>query len=162
MRAERFSEDDLQRVQVLGLCRFSYPAELNGFQTRHKTMNERRAYLYSTKRLEESLFLFEHLLLPGIENQSNDDFTLMLLLGDDFPGLYRERLLALLADVPQVKPVFRASGPHRLVYRDLFLEERDPRANVVAEFRLDDDDAVAVNYVQTIRRLLPKLRPLFS
>ena len=29
-------------VQVLGLCRFSYPAALEGFQTRHETMEARR------------------------------------------------------------------------------------------------------------------------
>ena len=153
---------EVRRVQVLGLCRFSYPGELKGFQTRHKTMDERLAHLYSPRRLEARFFFLEHLLLPGIRHQTNDDFTLLLLMGDSFPKMYRERLLTLVADVPQIKPIFREPGPHRQVYRDLFLEARDHSADVVAEFRLDDDDAVAVNYVQTIRRLLPNLRPLFS
>ena len=83
-------------------------------------------------------------------------------MGDDFPDNFRERLLSLVADVPQIKPVFRESGPHRSVYRDVLREARNPNAEVIAEFRLDDDDAVAVNFVQSIHRELPLLRPLFS
>jgi len=148
-------------LQVLGLCRFSYPAELEGFQTRHATMEERRAALYAPERLETRLFWFEHLALPGLRAQARDDFTLLLLLGEDFPQPYHDRLLAMIADVPQIRPVYRPTGPHRLVYREILTAARDPGAEMVAEFRLDDDDAVAVSYVQMIRRAAPQIRPLF-
>lgn len=152
---------DRPKVQVLGLCRFSYPAELEGFQTRHATMEERRAALYAPERLETRLFWLEHIALPGLRAQTRDDFTLLLLLGEDFPQPYHDRLLAMIADVPQIRPVYRPTGPHRLVYREILQAARDPGADMVAEFRLDDDDAVAVNYVQMIRRAVPQIRPLF-
>ncbi len=149
-------------IQVLGLCRFSYPAELDGFQTRHETMADRLDYLYSPERLATRMFWFEHILLPSIRSQTTSEFTLLLLLGEDFPEPWRSRLLELVADVPQIRPVFRPTGPHRLIYREVMLSARDADAKVVAEFRLDDDDAVAVNYVQMIRRMFTQLRPLFQ
>lgn len=149
-------------VQVLGLCRFSYPAALEGFQTRHETMAERRAALYAPERLDTRLLWFEHILLPGIRAQTRDDFTLLLLLGDDLPEPWAGRLRDLVADVPQIRPVTRPpGGAHRLIYREILREARDPDAIAVAEFRLDDDDAVAFNYVQMIRRQFGLLRPVF-
>ena len=38
------------RVQVIGLCRFSYLGE-RGFQIGHETLEERRAFLYDPGRL---------------------------------------------------------------------------------------------------------------
>lgn len=152
---------DDPRVQVLGLCRFSYPAELEGFQTRHETMEDRRAALYDPARMETRLFWFEHIALPGLRAQTRDDYTLLLLIGEDMPGPYHDRLLAMIADVPQVRPVYRPTGPHRQVYREILTEARDRDAEMVAEFRLDDDDAVAVNYVQMIRRHVAQVRPMF-
>jgi len=152
---------DAVNLQVLGLCRFSYPAELEGFQTHHATMAERRAALYSPARMETRLFWFEHIALPGLRAQTRDDFTLLLLMGEDMPQPWHDRLLAMIADVPQIRPVYRPTGPHRLVYREILHAARDPAADMVAEFRLDDDDAVAVNYVQMIARAVPQIRPLF-
>ena len=39
-------------MQVIGLCRFSYPA-FGGFQVEHETIEERIADLYGAARLEE-------------------------------------------------------------------------------------------------------------
>ena len=37
-------------MQVIGLCRFSYPA-IGGFQVEHDSIEERIAFLYAEKRL---------------------------------------------------------------------------------------------------------------
>ncbi|MCP3879258.1 MAG: hypothetical protein GY701_12850, partial [Sulfitobacter sp.] len=50
-------------MQVLGLCRFSYPA-LGGFQVGHDSTADRIAYLYDPARLEERFRLFETVALP--------------------------------------------------------------------------------------------------
>ncbi|WP_166417996.1 glycosyltransferase [Cochlodiniinecator piscidefendens] len=138
-------------IQVLGLCRFSFPATLDSFQTRHTTMEERRAYLYSTDRLELRCHWFEHMALPALKAQTDKRFTLLLLFGDDFPEPYRSRMLDMIRDVKQIVPVFRPSQPHRDLYRELMTDARYPNARVVAEFRLDDDDAVAVDFVAQTR-----------
>lgn len=148
-------------VQVLGLCRFSYPAELEGFQTRHQTMDQRRAALYALERMETRLFWFEHIALPGIKAQSHPDFTLLLLMGEDIPDPWHSRLRALIDPVPQIVPVYRPTGPHRQIYREILRAARDPKAEAVAEFRLDDDDAVALNYVMNIRRNFGQVRQIW-
>jgi hypothetical protein len=149
------------RVQVQGLCRFSFPCT-GGFKKYHDDLGERRAALYATARLNQRLAWFQHVALPGLHAQTDADFTLHLLLGQDLPQPWRDRLLEMIADLPQIVAQFRPSGDHRAVCRVVLLSGRDPRADTVAEFRLDDDDAVAVNYVQSLRRNWPRVRKLVS
>ena len=150
-------------MQVVGLCRFSYPANINAFQTRHKDMAERKAALYAPDRLAARTFLFENVLLPGVRAQSDPDFTLLLLLGEDLPEPWRSRILGAISDAPQIKPVFRPAGlVHRDLYRDLFLAERDAAAGLVAEFRIYDDDALAHDFVERLRKAEPLLASLVN
>ncbi len=150
-------------MQVVGLCRFSYPANINAFQTRHKDMADRTAALYAPDRLAARTFLFENFLLPGLRAQTDPDFTLVLLMGEDLPEPWRSRILGAIADVPQIKPVFRPAGlVHRDLYRDLLLDERDAAAGLVAEFRIDDDDALAHDFVERLRRAGPLLASLVN
>ena len=50
-------------VQVVGLCRFSYPA-FGGFQLEHDTIAAREAFLYAPQRIKERFQSFEALTLP--------------------------------------------------------------------------------------------------
>ncbi|KAA9004771.1 glycosyltransferase [Histidinibacterium aquaticum] len=145
-------------LQVLGLCRFSYPA-LQGFQTAHDDIEARRAALYDPARLDLRLTWFEHVCLPGLANQTNPHWTLLLLLGDDFPEPWRSRLEALIAEVPQIVPVYRPPGNHRAVCGEVLRAARDRAATWVAEVRMDDDDAVATDFVERLRADWPRVRP---
>ena len=58
---------------------------------------------------------------------------------------------AAVADLPQVRLVYRPTGDMRDTCREVMLEARDPDADVVAEFWLDDDDAIARNFVTRAR-----------
>lgn len=146
-------------VLVQGLCRFSFPCT-GGFKKYHESLEERRAALYAPKRLDERTLWFEHIFLPPLRAQSDKDFTLHLLLGEDFPDPWRSRVEAAIADVPQVKAHWREPGDHRAICRDVLWGGRDATRAVVAEFRLDDDDAVAVDYVQQLRRSWGKVARL--
>lgn len=138
-------------VQIQGLCRFSFPCT-GGFKKYHDSLEERRAALYAPTRLDERTLWFEHIFLPPLRAQSDTDFTLHLLLGEDFPDPWRSRVEAAIKDVPQVQAHWREPGDHRAICRDVMWGGRDVNRSVVAEFRLDDDDAVAVDYVQQLRR----------
>ena len=81
-------------MQVIGLCRFSYPA-LGGFQRAHENIEQRKAYLYSKTRLQNRLRLFQCINLPSIVGQTDPDFTYLILTGDDLPEWALERLLEL-------------------------------------------------------------------
>ncbi|MFD1343552.1 putative rhamnosyl transferase [Litorisediminicola beolgyonensis] len=137
-------------MQVIGLCRFSYPAE-GGFQVEHSSLEERKAYLYAPERMEERLRVFELMCLPAFEAQTDPDFTLVVLIGDSLPPRYLSRLMELTARMPQVQIAARPPGPHRAVCQSVLNEaRRDPSAPCL-QFRHDDDDAVSVEFVEQLR-----------
>lgn len=86
-------------MQIIGLCRFSYPA-LGGFQVEHEGVAERSAYLYEPARMDERFRHFETIMLPSIAAQTEKDFTFIIVIGDNLPDLYQERLFDLCADIP--------------------------------------------------------------
>lgn len=145
------------RDQVIGLCRFSYPA-LGGFQRQHESPQARARFLYAPARLEERFRLFETLTLPAIRGQTDPDFAFLVVIGEDFPQ--RPRLEALLADVPQA--VLRAypPRPHRQVMRAAINTLRDADAPLSLQFRLDDDDAVNLRFVARLREVAREARGL--
>ena len=49
-------------MQILGICRFSYPA-LGGFQIEHDSIEERCDYLYAPEQLDMRFSCFETLTL---------------------------------------------------------------------------------------------------
>lgn len=153
---------DRPRVQVIGLCRFSYLGS-GGFKVLHDgTLDQRRAMLYDPARLEARMVWFEQVFLPGISHQTDPDFTMLILAGTDFPEPWRSRLEWLIHPHPQFRMVYRPPGNHREVCADVMREVVEPDADVLAEFRLDDDDGVAVDYVAELRRDFTLLRDLYA
>lgn len=118
--------------------------------------------LYAPDRLAQRFLWFEHILLPSIRHQTDPDFTLIVLIGDDLPEPWRARMAALVAAIPQavLDPV--PAGDHRLVCHDAISRHIDPKAAAVAQFRLDDDDAVGIDFVARLRAEIPALWSLFQ
>ncbi|SMX46632.1 putative rhamnosyl transferase [Maliponia aquimaris] len=147
-------------MQVIGFCRFSYPAE-GGFQVEHGSLSERMDYLYAPARMEERLRHFECLCLPGLKAQTDPDFVFAILVGDAMPAPWRERLAALIADFPQAMVVSRPPGPHRKVCQEVINGLRD-LSRPCLEFRHDDDDAVSVDFVAKLRQAAVDVAPLLA
>lgn len=147
-------------MQVIGLCRFSWPAE-GGFQVEHDDLATREAYLYAPARMEERFAHFEAICLPGLMAQTDPDFVFLVLVGTSLPPAYRARLEALLAGFPQARIVARPSGPHRAVCQSVLNDVRD-MAEPCLQFRHDDDDAVAVDFVATLRQAAEDVLPLLA
>lgn len=149
-----------RRSQVIGLCRFSYPA-LGGFQRVHETLDERRAFLYAPERLNERFRMFEALTLPSLRAQTDPDFTFLIVIGEDLPGDHLNRLKALTADLPQV--IIQAHPPlrHRTIMAEAINSVRH-KDRFTVQFRLDDDDAVGVNFVAALRRNLRQCLDVFD
>ncbi|KIC32468.1 putative rhamnosyl transferase [Leisingera sp. ANG-M7] len=137
-------------MQVIGLCRFSYPA-LGGFQVEHDTVAERIAYLYSEERMEERFRLFETVALPSLRAQTDADFDLIIVTGDSLPRHHRGRLQDLTADMPQVRIVAEPPRRHRQVMKEILNAARRNPDQPCLQFRADDDDAVAVEFVERLR-----------
>lgn len=139
-------------MQVLGLCRFSYPAH-GGFQTEHDSIEDRIRFLYADARLQERFRIFECFTLPALQAQTDPDFTLIVVIGTDMPAAARARLEALLTGLPQT--VIRATEPgrHRSVMGQIINEARRGDDRPCIQFRMDDDDAVACDFVAKTREV---------
>jgi hypothetical protein len=137
-------------MQVIGLCRFSYPA-LGGFQVEHDSIEDRIAYLYDPARMEERFRHFETMMLPGLKAQTDGDFTFVVVVGDTLPIVWFDRLMALLEDFPQARIQVHPPGPHRDVMKNAINEVRGDLSTPCLQFRHDDDDSVAVTYVERLR-----------
>ena len=116
----------------------------------HPTIEARKAYLYDPARLEERFRHFEAMTLPSISAQSDEDFQFLILIGEDFPKPFHDRLMDLTAPVEQIKIVKRAPGNHRKVCQEVINSHRDDE-DFCLQFRHDDDDAVATSYVAALR-----------
>ncbi|SPH25098.1 hypothetical protein DEA8626_04134 [Defluviimonas aquaemixtae] len=138
------------KIRVLGVCRFSLLVT-DGFQTMPAVLADRRATLFDPARLAVRFHWFEHVLLPSVRAQSDPDFTLLVVTSDDLPEPFLARLCDLIAPVPQLELVQAPPLPHGVACSSALRARMDPEADVVAEFRLDDDDAVAFDYVRRVR-----------
>ncbi|MEB8387337.1 putative rhamnosyl transferase [Rhodobacteraceae bacterium KMM 6894] len=152
---------DASKMQVIGLCRFSYPA-LGGFQVEHDTPRDRAAFLYDPVRMDERFATFAALTLPALRAQTDPDFTLAIVVGDEMPEPLLARLLDLVEHMPQAVIIPRPPGRHREVMRDVINTVRDDRPLPSLQFRMDDDDAVAVNFVQRLREAASHLAPFLT
>lgn len=140
-------------MQVIGLCRFSYPA-LGGFQIEHDSIDERIAFLYGEKRLEERFRLMETIALPCLRQQTDPDFDLIIVIGDSLPQRHVSRLRDLCADIPQITIHAEPPRKHRQVMKEiLYAARKDPEAPCL-QFRHDDDDAVSVDFVERLRQTM--------
>ena len=139
-------------MRVIGLCRFSYPA-LGGFKRMHRSVAEREAYLYAPDRMALRFRHFESLTLPSIAAQTHGDFTFLVVTGESLPAPWRAHLHDLAGTVPQMRVVEMAPMRHRDAMRRAIKAALGDDDTGSIQFRLDDDDAVSVGFVQSLRRV---------
>jgi hypothetical protein len=138
-------------MQVIGLCRFSYPA-IGGFQVEHNSLEERIAFLYGEARLEERFRLMETIALPCLREQTDQDFELIIVIGDSLPAHHVARLRDLCADIEQIRIHVEPPRKQREVMKEILnAARRDPKAPCL-QFRHDDDDAVSVDFIERLRQ----------
>ncbi|MEM7296093.1 MAG: glycosyltransferase [Pseudomonadota bacterium] len=147
------------RIQVLGIIRFSYPSVFN--QLGAEDFEAYRRELYEPHRMAKRLVWLSHVVLPSLAQQTDQDFTCVLLIGDRMPQSYRDDLEMLVAPLPQIKIVAEPEGQvHRFAIRDVMARFSDQTADYVAEFLMDDDDAVGRSFVATSRSCFPQFEQL--
>ncbi|MDF1727541.1 MAG: putative rhamnosyl transferase [Sulfitobacter sp.] len=146
-------------MQAIGLCRFSYPA-LGGFQVEHESIEDRIAYLYAESRLEERFRLFETVALPCLRAQTDPDFSLVIVVGDQFPDHHLRRLETLIADLPQALIHREPPRRQREVMKEILNDARINPKEPCLQFRYDDDDAVAIDFIARLRAAARLTAPL--
>lgn len=148
-------------MQAIGLCRFSYPA-IGGFQVEHDSIEDRIAYLYEDHRLEERFRLFETIALPCLKAQTDPGFSLIIVIGDQFPPHHEKRLENLIADFPQALIHKEPPRNQREVMKEILNEARLDPSEPCLQFRYDDDDAIAVDFIEKLRKATWDCAPLLK
>ncbi|WP_371056810.1 glycosyltransferase [Rhodosalinus sp. K401] len=148
-------------MQAIGLCRFSYPA-IGGFQVEHDNLRARLDYLYAPDRMEERFRLFETVALPSLRAQTDPAFDLVVVAGDSLPAPHLARLRAALKDLPQAQLRLEPPRRHRAAMKDLLQAARRQPDRPCLQFRFDDDDAVAVDFVEKLKSAAAECRDLLA
>ena len=149
------------RVQMLGLCRFSYLGG-GGYQVGHDSIETRRAFLYDPARLARRWFWFENVTLPAYLAQSDPDFTLVIMTGPDLPEPYLGKLHDLARNVAQIKlELIAPMAEHVEACMAAVAPHMDAQADVIGHFRQDDDDAVAFDFIRQARKDFALMRRLW-
>lgn len=150
------------RVQMLGLCRFSYLG-MRGFQVDHATLAERRAFLYDPERLRRRWYWFKHIALPAWQAQTDPDFTLVVMTGPDLPEPYLSRLQKLARGHDWMRlEIVAPMDRHLEACLAALRPHLDLAADVIGHFRHDDDDAVAIDYIASARAGFQDVRGLWA
>ena len=143
--------EDLKH-DILGVMRFSYRAK-SGFQA---TMAQEDLYvekLYSRERLQKRLKIFKILTLRSLRAQTFQNFRLIIIVGEDFPKWALAEIKTMVSNVSTIEvillPQMDASAAQDLVY----LEKRDPDADIHTSFCLDDDDAFAIDWMEKLDQI---------
>lgn len=144
------------RNQIVGLIRFSF-VTTGDFYPGFDTVADMKAFLFDEARLERRFRLFEGICLPVLKAQTDPDFTCIFLVAQDFPKRWRKRLDRLLDGLAFVRIVEKPPMPHYQGIREAFAEVPNAGFTHRTTFRLDDDDAVNLNFIATLRALAAKV-----
>lgn len=142
--------------QIVGVCRFSYLG-LGGFEASKLETEALADMLYDQARMMRRFAFFENLCLPSLAAQTDGDFTLVVLIGTSMPVRFRKRLKGLAETYPFLRIcALEPNGPLNATRRAFRRGTRDG-ADFVTGFRIDDDDAVAVDYIARTRTVSDQL-----
>jgi len=145
--------------QIVGLIRFSF-VTTGDFYPGFDTVEAMKAFLFDPERLERRFRLFEGICLPALAGQSDRNFTCIFLVAKDLPAEWRKRLDALIAPLPFVTVVEKPPMNHYLGITEAFESLPTKGFTHRTTFRLDDDDAVDLDYIARLRKLAQKVHKI--
>lgn len=134
------------KVKTIGVLRFSVLTPTY-YSERFDTLEKTAAHLFSPDRMALRFRLFEQLCLPSLTRQSDPDFDTVVLTAESMPPRYLDKLRALLDPYPNIhcRPV--GTQKHYGLLKAGFNSIPVGDATHRAMFRLDDDDAVDVDFI---------------
>ena len=148
-----------ENQRIYGHIRFSFYG-LTDTRTKPDAHGIGLARLYDEGRMARRFFLFENLTLPSLIHQTDRDFRTVIMSSSLMPDRYKERLSALASRLPGAVVEYSHHQRGDLAIRKYMVEAAGykGRYNSV-HFRLDDDDALSVNYISRLREISRLLSP---
>lgn len=137
-------------MKLFGYCRFSYFGH-SDTGSAIKTIEDAHQYLYNQQRMNVRFHLFEHLLLPSLKAQTDKDFTLFVITSEIMPEKYHQRLVMLVSNIPQIKILVTDKTNLNQYLKTIIFENSDGGTQRTVQFRIDDDDALAMEFIEKLR-----------
>lgn len=144
---------------IYGHIRFSFYG-ITDTRNKPDTDGSTLARLYDETRMARRFFLFENLTLPGLIHQTDRDFRTVIMSSKLMPDHFKQRLTALAARLPGAVVEFSHHERGDLAFHKYMVEAAGHKGRGISvHFRLDDDDAVSVNYISRLREISRILSP---
>ncbi len=131
------------------LMRFSYLTNTS-LADHFDSQSDFRDYLYDRKRMEYRFWLFENFCLPSLLNQSDPDFSLVLLTSPELPDWCQERLNACVARL-NCLIAYEKVMTRNQAFKKILAENFSTDQGFIS-IRLDDDDAIGKDWIRTIKQ----------
>ena len=97
---------------IIGHVRFSVYG-VTDTKLRPDRANAALARLYDETRMARRFFLFERLTLPSLLAQTDQDFRVVIMSSDVMPDRYKDRLLQISEQLPDVAVDISVNRRHR-------------------------------------------------
>lgn len=145
--------------RIYGHIRFSFYG-LTDTRSKPDVNGTGLARLYDERRMARRFFLFENLTLPSLIHQTDSDFRTVIMSSSLMPDRYKERLSALATRLPGAVVEYSHHQRGDLAIRKYMVEAAGYKSRYESvHFRLDDDDALSVNYISRLREVSRFLSP---
>lgn len=144
--------------QIIGIVPFSFAAT-DRFQAARDHQGEAQLLraLFDETRIAFRFRMLELLNAHSLKAQGDRNFSMIYLVSERMPPEHRRRLEEIVSDVPGVRIIALPQMPLADAVRRAFEQVIDPDAEHVSLFRLDDDDALAVDFIGSLRRRARRL-----
>lgn len=149
------------RHPIVGMIRFSLVLSDGNF---FPTMTDmplagRIERIFDTARMARRFDVFERFCLPSLRAQTDPGFNAILICSQLMPDMWKQRLERLLRNDHNIYArFFRLDANIQRVYKRALHEMVSHDSPVHASFRLDDDDALAPDFISQLRQRLMQER----
>ena len=134
------------RIKTIGLLRFSVLTPTYYHQT-FKTLDKIAAHIFDPERLALRFHIFENLCLPSLVRQTDPDFDAVVLTAESLPAEAMERLQDMLDPLPNIHLRAVGTDNHYQLIKGGYDAHTPEDCTHRIMFRLDDDDAVDLDFV---------------
>lgn len=153
----------IKRQRVAIIIRFSHIHETyHAFRTgKGESLEDRIAKVLSDERLQMRFAYFENVCLPSLDAQINKNFVVVLRCSDLLPEKWKKKLHELVSSRSYIYTAMLPLDEFPIPYEKRLLQDQilPVDADTVITARIDDDDAVADDYVEKLSKYL---RPAFQ
>ncbi|MEM9967109.1 MAG: glycosyltransferase [Pseudomonadota bacterium] len=152
------NEFDEESRRIFGHCRFSYFGRTDTGRD-VESLDHAKRLLWNKERMAVRFHLFEQITLPSIEYQTDVDFEFVITTSNEMPDVYQARLDDAVAHLSNVRVLRTSETQIGNALRDVMYEASESSINGSVHFRLDDDDALCVQYIERLRVAAAALQP---